>query len=407
MTDTLAIDGGRPVRTAPFPAWPVWGEQERAAVVAALDSGHWGELSGNRVQEFEDRFAAYQQARYALAVPNGTQALELALHALGVGAGDEVITSAYTFVATASAILAVGARPVFVDVDPLTNLIDPARIEAAVTPRTRTIVPVHIGGQPCDLDGVLEVAARHGLPVLEDAAQAVGAEWRGRRVGAIGNLGTFSFQASKNLTSGEGGAIVTDREDLHDLAWSLHNCGRGFAGGAFDFERVGGNYRMTESSGALLLAQMERLDGQMARRDRSAALLTAGLAEMAGLEPTVVDARVTRHAWHLYQFRYDAAAFGGQERHQFIAALNAEGIPAAAGYVPLTAIDAVRRAVKIRAGDAAASIRPVPNADMAGRTTIWLFQTALLGTDEDINDILSACRKIAAAWHARSRSGPP
>jgi len=350
MPKHLAIDGGTPVRTSAFPSWPVWGERERELVLEALDSGNWGELSGDKVQAFENRFAAHQLARFALAVPNGTQALEVGFQALGIGPGDEVITTAYTFIATVSAIFAVGAKPVFVDIDPRTNLIDPSLIEAAITARTRAIVPVHIGGQPCDLDGVLEVAGRHGLPVLEDAAQAVGAEWKGTRVGAIGDLGTFSFQESKNLSGGEGGAIVTNRQDLHDLAWSLHNCGRGPASGTFDFERLGGNYRMTELTGALLLAQLERLEGQMAVRDRNAAILTDGLADISGLEPTLIDERVTRHAWHLYQIRYDAPAFGGRSREDFIAALIAEGIPASAGYVPLTSIDAIHRSRAARRG---------------------------------------------------------
>lgn len=401
MTEALAIDGGRPVRTTAFPSWPVWGGRERELLLEVLESGHWGELTGDQVQAFEDRFAAFQGARFALAVPNGTQALEVALQALGVGPGDEVITTAWTFIATASAIFAVGARPIFVDIDPRTNLIDPSLIEAAITSRTKAIVPVHIGGQPCDLDGVLDVARGHGLPVLEDAAQAVGAEWKGMKVGAIGDLGTFSFQETKNLSGGEGGAIVTNREDLHDLAWSLHNSGRGPTSGPFDFERLGGNYRLTEFTGALLLAQLERLDGQMAVRDRNAALLTRGFTEIAGLDPTVVDERVTRHAWHLYQLRYDATAFGGQSREHFIGALEAEGIPATAGYVPLTRIDAIRTALRDRYGvDAVGSIGPAPHAGTAGRDTIWIHQTALLGSDADTDDFLTACRKIATAWQS-------
>lgn len=401
MPEHLAINGGTPVRKAPFPVWPVWGSPERDAVREVIDSGAWGELSGDKVQAFEDRFATFQQARFALAVPNGTQALEVALQSLGVRPGDDVVTTAYTFIATVSAIFAVGARPIFVDIDPRTNLIDPAEIEPAITSRTRAIVPVHIGGQPCDLDGVLEVARRHGLPVLEDAAQAVGAEWRGTKVGAVGDLGTLSFQESKNLSGGEGGAIVTNLEDLHDLAWSLHNCGRGPQSDTFNFERMGGNYRLTELAGALLLAQMERLDGQMAVRDRNAALLTDGLAEIPGLEPTVVDERVTRHAWHLYQIRYDAAAFGGRSREDVIAALNAEGIPASAGYVPLTGIAAIRNALRDRFGESAVrEILPVPHTGTAGRNTIWLYQTALLGSDDDTADILTACRKIGSAWRS-------
>ncbi len=399
MPTKLAIDGGVPVRHDPFPAWPVWGEPEREALLAALESGHWGELSGDQVQTFEDRFAAFQDARFALAVPNGTQALEVALQALGVGSGDEVITTPYTFIATVSAIAAVGAKPVFVDIDPTTNLIDPERIAAAITTRTRAIVPVHIGGQPCDLDGVLAVAGEHGLSVLEDAAQAVGAGWRGTKVGAIGTMGTFSFQETKNLSGGEGGALVTNASGLHDIAWSLHNSGRGWTSGTFDFERMGGNYRMPELTAALLLAQMDRVDDQMAMRDRNARLLTEGLAEIPGLAPTVVDPRVTRHAWHLFQIRYDPAGFGGRERDEFVAALVAEGIPAGGGYISLARIEAVRTMLRDRFGSSAlGEIPALPHADAAGHGTIWLGQTVLLDSDDDMHDILSGCRKIVRAW---------
>jgi dTDP-4-amino-4,6-dideoxygalactose transaminase len=399
MGARLAIEGGTPVRERPFPSWPVWGDEERVAVAGVINSGHWGELTGSRVQAFEDRFAAFQDARHGLAVPNGTQALEVGLQALGVGAGDEVITSAFTFIATISAMFAVGAKPVCVDVDPATNLIDPDAIEAAITSRTKAIVPVHIGGQPCDLDAIVEIGRRHGIPVLEDAAQAVGAAWRGTKVGAIGDIGTFSFQETKNLSGGEGGALVTNRDDLQDVAWSVHNSGRGYESGAFDFERMGGNYRMPELTAGLLLAQMDRLPAQMETRDRSAAVIAAGLVEVPGFEPTVADERVTRHAWHLYQIRYDPAHFGGRSREDTIAALWAEGVPAGGGYIPLTHIPAIRTAIAERFGTAAVTDLPeVPQAAEAGRNTIWLTQNMLLGSETDAEDIVQAFGKVARAW---------
>ncbi len=400
MGERLAIEGGAPVRERPFPSWPVWGDEERAAVTAVIDSGQWGELTGSRVQAFEDRFAALQDARHGLAVPNGTQALEVALQALGVGAGDEVITSAYTFIATISAMFAVGARPVCVDIDHATNLVDPTAIEAAITSRTKAIVPVHIGGQPCDLDAIVEIGRRHGIPVLEDAAQAVGASWRGTKVGAIGDIGTFSFQETKNLSGGEGGALVTNRDDLQEIAWSVHNSGRGYESGAFDFERMGGNYRMPELTAALLLAQMDRLPAQMETRDRSAAVITDGLAEVPGFEPTVADERVTRHAWHLYQIRYDGSRLGGRSREEVVAALAAEGIPASGGYIPLTHIPSIRTAMGERFGASAVNELPdVPWAAEAGRNTIWLMQTVLL--DADPEDVVAAFAKVGRAWGGR------
>jgi dTDP-4-amino-4,6-dideoxygalactose transaminase len=187
--DTLAIQGGAPVRTVPFGGWPQWGEEEERALLAALRSGHWGSLDGTFVTRLEQEFAAFQGARYGVSCVNGTLALSVALKAIGVGPGDEVLVPPYTFIATASAALMIGAIPVFVDVDPETLLIDPVHIDAAVTPRTRAIIPVHHAGSPADMDGIMAAARRHGLRVIEDAAQAHGAAWRGTPVGAIGEVG--------------------------------------------------------------------------------------------------------------------------------------------------------------------------------------------------------------------------
>jgi len=401
MTDQLAVDGGVPVRTGPFPEWPRYGDREEQLLLEVLHSGQWGELTGSKVAEFTRAFAAFQGADWGVSVPNGTLALELALQTLGVGFGDEIITTAYTFIATASSAFAVGARPIFVDIDPETNNLDPARIETAITPRTKAIVPVHIGGQPADMDGVLEVARRHGIPVLEDACQAWGAAWKGVPVGAIGDLGCFSFQASKNITAGEGGIVVTNSREHYNLAWSLHNVGRLPEGGWYQHEILGRNLRLAEWNGAILIAQLERLPDAMATRQRNAARLTAALGEVPGLAPTKVDDRVTSHAWHLYQIRYDPAAFGGRDRNTFLKALQAEGIPCSGGYVPLTYQNAIRQTLEDRFGaESLANLADVPRAEHAGAHTVWLAQTLLLGTDEDVDDIAAACRKIQRAWSA-------
>ncbi len=225
MSTQLAIDGGTPIRTAPFPAWPIYDEREERNLLEVLRSGQWG-IGGSKVAQFEQRFAEYQGAAFGVCVPNGTLALQMALNTLGIGPGDEVITTPYTFIATASAVIQQGAVPVFVDIDLDTYDIDPRWLEAAITPRTKGIVPVHLAGRPADMDAIMDVARRHGLRVLEDACQAWGAEWRGRRVGAIGDLGAFSFQSSKNVAAGEGGMVITNDEALGELCWSLHNVGR-------------------------------------------------------------------------------------------------------------------------------------------------------------------------------------
>src|SRR6266542_781919 len=223
----LAIDGGTPVRDKPFPKWPVWDERDERALLEVLRSGRWGShAGGGTVHEFRERFAAYQDAEHAVALTNGTAALEVALRAVGVEPLDEVIIPPYTFVATATAVLALGAVPVFADILEDTFLIDPADVARKITPRTKAIIAVHIGGQPADMDGVLALAKNHDLRVVEDAAQAHGAAWRGTKVGALGDAGTFSFQSSKNLNSGEGGIVLTNDREVAERAWSISNVGR-------------------------------------------------------------------------------------------------------------------------------------------------------------------------------------
>jgi dTDP-4-amino-4,6-dideoxygalactose transaminase len=259
-------------------------------------------------------------------------------------------------------------------------------------------MPVHIGGLPADMDGVMDIAQRHGLPVLEDACQAWGAQWNGRGVGGIGDLGCFSFQESKNITAGEGGAVVTDNGELHDRVWAIHNTGRNpERPGLFAFAMIGRNLRMTEWQAAILLAQLGRLPEQMDRRDRSAVRLSAALGETPGVTPLRVDSRVTRCAWHLYQLTYDRNALGGRDRETLLAALAAEGVPASGGYLALPRVEAVRTAIRDRFGADAAD-QPIPHAEAAGATTVWLPQTLLLGDDALIDEVVAAFRKIATAW---------
>ena len=398
VAEKLACQGGVPVRTRPFAVWPVWDEREERALLEVLRSGRWGELDGRAVARFQERFAAFQEARFCIAVTNGTAALRVAFRALGMGPGDEVIVPPYTFVATAAAALEVGAIPVFADIDPETYLLDPAAAEAAISPRSRAIVPVHIAGCPADMDAFRALAAKHNLRLVEDAAQANGASWNGQRVGALGDLGTFSFQASKNLTAGEGGAVVTDHEQLAEVVWSLHNVGRVRAGAWYRHELLGANERLTEFQAALLLTQLERLPEQMARREAAAAYLDRTLTAIEGIRPLRRDPRVTTHAYHLYIVRYDAQAFGGLERDAFVQALNAEGIPCSAGYPALGAAVAIRKELArlrplLGRDDDPLDVR-VPCADRASAEAVWLPQYLLLGSEEDLHDIVRAIHKI-------------
>lgn len=397
MAEKLAIDGGNPVRTRSFPRWPVFDAREERLVLEVLHSGDWGVLSGEKVHTFERQFADFQQARFGLCVTSGTAALEIALRALAVGPGDEVIVPAYTFVATATAVLAVGARPVFADIDPDTFNIDLARVEAAITPRTKALMPVHFAGQPVDMDTIMGLAARHSLRVIEDACQAWGAAWRGHRVGSIGDLGAFSFQASKNISAGEGGIVLTNDPDLYDVCWSLHNCGRTRDGAWYFHERVGGNERMTEWQGAVLLAQLERLPEHTARRDANARTLSAALDGVEGLSPLPLTPGVTQHARHLFIIRYDPAAFGGRSRDDFLAAWRAEGITVCSqGYKTLVETPAIRRAIREQFG--LADLPECPAARWAEERGVWIAQYALLGEQRDMDDIVSAAHKIQRAW---------
>ncbi len=389
----LAIDGGSPVRTAPFGGWPEFGPEEEEIVLAALRSGHWGSLDGTYVDQLEVEFAALQDARHGVSTVNATMGLAVALRALGIGPGDEVIVPPYTFIATASAALMLGAVPVFVDVDRETLLIDPAGIDAAVTSRTKAIIPVHHGGSPADMDGVMAAARRHGLRVVEDAAQAHGAAWRGRPVGAIGDIGVFSFQSTKPINAGEGGMMVTDDDELDELLWSLRNVGRRRGGAWYEHVRLGWNLRLSELQGALLLAQMRRMPAQQARRTAAAAWLDTTLAAIPGVVPLKVPEGVTAHSWYTYHWRWLGAAEGGLPKAEFADALRAEGIPLFSGYTPLNRNEAIRAEIRQLGG---AEPAPCPNAERAEADEILMFaMPILLGGPEDLEDVARAVAKVA------------
>ncbi len=335
--EQLAIEGGAPACPRPFPTWPVFDESDVAAVAAVVRSGMWGSSGGDgAVAEFERAFGAYHGSAHTMCLVNGTQALRVALLAAGVGEGDEVIVPPYTFIATAGAVLEAGAIPVFVDIDPATFNLDPGLIEAAITPRTRAIIPVHFGGLAVDMDRVMEIANRHDLMVIEDAAHSHGAEWRGRRLGTIGHFGCFSCQSSKNLNAGEGGIIMTQDDTLAARALSIINCGRVEGGAWYEHGRLGSNLRITEMQGALLLSQFRRLDAQTAHREENGLYLDSRLRAIPGIMPQTRLPGHTRCSYHLYMFRYSAEAFGKRPRADFLAALHAEGVPASPGYpIPL------------------------------------------------------------------------
>ena len=397
--NTLAIKGGTPVRTKPFPEWPVWDESDEKALLEVLRSGVWGitDAPDSPVGQFEREFARTHQARFGVSVTNGTAALQVALMAIGIDYGDEVIVPPYTFLATASACLLVGAVPVFVDVDPGTYALDPAKIEAAITERTRAIIPVHIGGCPADLDGILEIARRRNLLVIEDACQAHAAAWNGRRVGAIGDLGCFSFQSSKNLNAGEGGMILTDNPDLAERCWSIHNCGRVRDGAWYQHELLGANFRMTQWQAGILHSQMRNFEEQASRRQENGLYLSDRLAEIGGFEPQQRSPQVTQHGYHLFISRYDRKAFHDVPRAAFLPALQAEGIPCSPGYKPLYGMNAIKDGLA-RLERFAGAHETLPDCPMTERACyeegVWFTQSMMLGTKADMDDIAEAVLKV-------------
>ncbi len=310
----LAINGGEPVvKSGLGKSWPIFDETEENALLEVLRSGAWNRRE--KVDEVGEKFAAYQDAKYGIPLANGTVALQCALKAAGVTAGDEVIVPALTFVATGTSVVCVNAVPVIVDIDPLTYNIAPDAIEAAITPRTRAIIPVHNGGYPADMDAIMDIAERHNLKVIEDCAHAHGSQWRGKGMGSIGHLGTFSFQIGKTLTCGEGGMVITNDESLANIANQVANL----------------NMRMTNLQAALLLSQLERLDEQVETRERNIAYLMKGMEAIEGIHPIPWDERVTRWCFYYWDFRFVSAEFGGISRGRFLEALGAEGVPCGVG----------------------------------------------------------------------------
>jgi dTDP-4-amino-4,6-dideoxygalactose transaminase len=369
-------------------------------LLQALRSGKWGKLNGTEVAEFEGRFAVMHGCRHGIGVVNGTVSLRLALLAAGIRAEEEVIVPPYTFLATATAVIEANAVPVFADIDLETFNLDPAAVEAAITPRTRAIIPVHLGGQPADMDRLLAIARKHELMLIEDAAHAHGARYRDRPVGSLGDMASFSFQSSKNLTCGEGGILVTSDDQLAEACRSLHNCGRVPGGLWYEHHVISGNYRLGEFQGAVLNAQLDRLPEQTATRDRNGQFLAARLGRIPGIHPQKRSKDCGRHSYHLFLFRIDAQAFGAS-RQALLRALEAEGIPVSAGYAlplyrqPLFLQKAFGPYLPNATARLDYSRVQCPNCEtICGQQGAWLEQSLLLGEESDMDDIARAFEKI-------------
>ena len=414
----LAILGGTPVRSAPFPDWPKIADNDEKSWDAVLRSKKWCRLGVNPsyATRFEETFKTMNDAAYCVATASGTTALFTALNALDVGPGDEVLVPPYTFVATVNVVQLQHALPIFVDTDRETFQIDANKVEGAITPQTKCILPVHLGGSPANMDKILEVARKHHLPVLEDACQAHLAEWRHQKVGTVGELGCFSFQASKNLNCGEGGAILSNNKELIERCMSFQNGGREVTPAGYKdttYVIPGSNHRVTEFQGALLLTQASRLETQSRTRTENATYLTKLLSEIPGIAPARMYDGCTRNAYHIYMLRYDESHFGGLPRNRFLKALAAEGIPCSEGYTPLNKEAFIGASLNSRAfrkiytEQELANYRErnrCPENDRLCEEAVWFSQTMLLGARTDMDQIAEAIRKIQthAAELARS-----
>lgn len=399
-----ALLGGPRACAFEWPRWPVWDESERRLLLEVLDSGKW--WFGEKVREFEAAYAAFQGSRFAVTCTNGTTAIEMALRGVGVVEGDEVIVPPYTFIATASAVVTIGAIPVFADIHPDTLCLDPEDVVRKITPRTRAIIPVHVAGRMADMPGINALAARHRLQVVEDAAHAWGSAWAGRGAGTLGRCGTFSFQVSKNITAGEGGILVTDDEELADLARSYTHCGRRKGSAWYDHDYLGSNLRMTEFQAALLLAQLARLPEQIARREQNARLLEEGLRGVKGIRLPSPAPEMTRRSYHMFVFRVNEAELG-LTRSRFMAALQAEGLPVSEGwYRPLYQNGVFAQAhlgpahgITAPLAGSAIDYRGVrcPVCEEVCRDAVWIPHAVLLAEPARILQAIDAVHKVVAA----------
>ena len=384
----LALLGGSPALTRPAPAWPIFDESDRNALNTVMESRVWGGYH-ETVAELERQFAAYHGCAHGIALVNGTVSLEIALSAAGIKPGDEVIVPPVTFVASATAIARIGAVPVFVDIDPETINLDPEKVADHINERTRAMVVVHFAGHPADLDRLTEICDQRGLVMIEDCAHAHGAEWHGRRIGGFGSFGSFSFQASKNMTAGEGGMLVTNDAELAELARSISNQGRRTGGAWYEHARLGTNARLTGFQATLLLNQLQRLPQQVATRMDRAQRLREGLRKIPGLQPTpeMLDERVTAHGFHIFSMKFDQDRFGGVPRSRVIGALEAEGVPVSSGYPqPIYRNPLFEAHPHI--------VHDCVEAEAYCKTSIWLPHNALLADEQWIDDALAAMRKV-------------
>lgn len=402
--DKPAILGGSKT-VSDLPKWPIYDNFESKGLLDVLYSDKWGRLDGRTTAKFEAEYAKMHGVQNCLATTCGTTALSTILGALGIGPGDEVIIPVYTFIATYNAVVLNYALPVIVDMDPETFQIDASKIEAAITKNTKLIMPVHMGGSPADMDTILAIGKKHNIPVVEDACQAPLAEWRGKKVGTLGLAGAFSFQSSKNLTSGEGGAVISTSKQFIDDCYNFHHQGWWDSrdnNSSFHIKTRGSNFRITEFQSAILLSQMTRLIEQSKIRYENALFLNKMLGEIPGINPAKLYEGVTNSTYHFYMLKYDKESFHGLGRDQFIRAMGAEGIDLWKGYGNInpyiTNLAKSKYFLKIYGEKEMKrwldKIYCPINELFAKENAVWIAQTNLLGSRRQMEQIIEATRKI-------------
>ena len=366
--------------------WPVAGERERELVLSVLDSPQWGGFH-EIVGQFERQFAAYHQCGFGVSTFNGTVSLEMMLAVAGIGPGDEVIIPAISFVSTATAVSRMGATPVFVDIEPYSFNMDPERVKAAITPKTRAILTVHFGGPLCEIERISELAREHGLLLFEDAAHAQGSEWNGKRAGGFGLAASFSFQNGKVMTAGEGGIVTTSDPGFHDRCRSFANQGRQPGASFFHHFTLSTNFRMTALQAAILIAQLERLDADIELRRRNEETIRRELNGIPGLIWQQVPTTVNRRSHYLLLGRIERAAFGAS-RDEFHRKLTGRGIPCTPFYPhplygnPMYAGGGCR-------------VEPCPVAEACIQDAFWFPHRVLMSGDEVIEALVLTIKHMA------------
>ena len=395
VSSQLAIDGGKPVRTEAFAPWPYFETDERDAVARVLESGKVNYWTGEEGRQFEREYAEYVGTKHAVAVANGTVGLELALFALGIGPGDEVVTASRTFIASASCAVMRGARPIMADVHRDSQNITADTIRRALTPRTKAIIAVHLAGWPCDMDPILELARERGLKVIEDCAQAHGARYKGRPVGSMGDINSFSFCQDKIMTTGgEGGLVTTNNDEYYERAWSFKDHGKSYdavyrrqhaPGFRWLHEQFGTNWRLTEMQSAMGRVLLRKLDQQVAARRRHAERLNAAFAKIPALRTTVPPNDTFHSYYKYYVFVRPEMLAKGWDRDRILNAIVAEGIPCFSGSCSEIYLE--------KAFDGMRPQHRLPVARELGDTSLMFLVHPTL-SDGEMDDTIAAVRKV-------------